>query len=159
MTENAPSYVTPGMCELTPYLMCDGAAAAIDFYVEVFGAEEVGRRFVDADGRVGHADLRIGGSQISLADVYEGFGISPKDLPDSPVTINVYVPDADAVTARAEAAGATVITPVEETFFGARRSRIRDPFGHRWMVNTHVRTVTPEEYQSAIDGFAGTSTD
>jgi PhnB protein len=156
MSETTPSYVTPGMTELTPYLICDGAAAAIDFYVEVFGAEEIGQRFVDADGKVGHADLRIGRAQISVADVYEGFGLSPADLPESPVGLSLYVADVDAVLARAEAAGGTVVSPVEETFYGARRFRLRDPFGHRWMVATHVREVTPEEYQKARDEFAGT---
>ncbi len=159
MSETYLDYVSPGMQELTPYLICEGAADAIDFYVEVFEAEEVGERFVDADGKVGHAELRIGRSMISVADVYEGFGISAKELDDSPVTLNLYVPDADAVTARAEAAGATILTPVEETFFGARRSRLRDPFGPRWMVNTHVREVSPEEYQQAVDGFAQQSLD
>lgn len=156
MSETTPTYVTPGMAELTPYLICDGAAAAIDFYVEVFGAEEIGKRFVDADGRVGHAELRIGGAQIHLADVYDGFGMSPADLPDSPVALGLYVADADAVLARAEAAGGTIVSPVEETFYGARRFRLRDPFGHRWIVATHVRDVSPEDYQKAIDEFADT---
>ena len=154
MSETPQSYVSPGMDELTPYLIIDGAAAAIDFYVEVFGATEVGKRFVDADGKVGHAELRFGGSLLALADVYEGFGISPADLPDSPVTINVYVPDVDAVTARAEAAGATILTQPEETFFGARRSRLRDPFGHRWMVSTHVRDVAPDAHDQAVTDFS-----
>jgi uncharacterized glyoxalase superfamily protein PhnB len=159
MDETELDYVSPGMAELTPYLMCDGAAAAIDFYAEVFGAEEVGERFVDADGKVGHADLRIGRAQISVADVYQGFGISPADLEDSPVTLNLYVPDVDAVAARAEAGGATIISPVEETFFGSRRCRLRDPFGHRWMVNTHVREVTDEEFRQAVTDFSTQSLD
>lgn len=156
MDEKATSHVPAGTCELTPYLMCDGAAAAIDFYVEVFEGREIGERFVDADGRVGHSEIQIGASQISVADVYEGFGTSPADMEDTPVSLNLYVPDVDAVVARAEAAGATIITPVEDTFYGARRARMRDPFGHRWLVATHVRDVSAEEYQKAIDGFAET---
>ena len=156
MSETTPSYVTPGMAVLTPYLICDGAAAAIDFYVQVFEAKEVGERFVDADGRIGHAELEIGGAQLHLADLYDGFGMSPAGLPDSPVALGLYAPDVDAALARAEAAGGTIISPVEETFYGARRFRLRDPFGHRWIVATHAHDVTPEDYEKAVEGFAQT---
>lgn len=154
MTDTTASHIPPGGQELTPYLICRDAAAAVEFYKSVFEATEISERFVDADGKVGHAELRVGGSQIFVADVYEGYGMSPADLDDVPVSLNLYVPDVDAVVARAEAAGAKVVRPVEEGFDGARSARLRDPFGHRWMVATHVRTVTPEEYQAAVDDFA-----
>ena len=148
------SYMPKGAEAVAPYLCVRGAAEAIDFYVEVFGAVEDGERFVDPDGRVGHAELRLGGSHIYLADEYPGFGMSPVDLPDSTFALYVYVPDVDAVVTRAEAKGATVLEAASETFYGTRRATLRDPFGHRWMVNTQVREVSPEEYQKAVEGFA-----
>ena len=148
------SYIPANEHAVAPYLCVRGAAEAIDFYVEVFGAVEDGERFVDPDGKVGHAELRLGDSRIYLADEYPGYGMSPVDLPDSTFALYVYVPDVDAVVTRAEAKGATILEPTQETFYGARRATLRDPFGHRWMVNTQVREVSPEEYKQAIEGFA-----
>jgi PhnB protein len=148
------SYIPEGEEAVAPYLSVRGAAEAIDFYVEVFGAVEDGERFVDPEGRVGHAELRLGGSRIYLAEESPGYGMSPVDLPDSTFSLYVYVPDVDAVVARAEAKGATILEAASETFYGTRRATLRDPFGHRWMVNTQVREVSPEEYQKAIEGFA-----
>jgi uncharacterized glyoxalase superfamily protein PhnB len=161
MTESestTTSYIPAGSHAIIPYLCCRGAAEAIDFYVAVFGATEEGDRFVDGDGKVGHAELRFGDSLVMLADEYEGFGISPADLPDSPVAINVYVPDVEAVVAAAVERGAEIRTPLEDTFYGVRRAAFRDPFGHRWIVGTQTRVATADEYADARDEFSTTTT-
>jgi PhnB protein len=156
MTDEPTSYIPAGSHAVTPYLCCRGAAAAIDFYVAVFGATEEGERFVDADGKVGHAELRFGDSLLMVADEYPGYGMSPVDLPDSPVSINLYVPDVDAVAERAVERGAKLLMPLEETFYGVRRATLRDPFGHRWMVGTQVREASAADYDKARDEFGTT---
>jgi PhnB protein len=156
MTDST-NYIPAGSHAITPYLCCRGAAEAIEFYVAVFGAAEVGERFVDAEGKVGHAELRFGDSVVMLADEYPGYGMSPVDLPDAPVSINLYVPDVDAVVERALERGAKVTTPLEETFYGVRRASLRDPFGHRWIVGTQVREVTAEDYEKAREDFSRTT--
>jgi uncharacterized glyoxalase superfamily protein PhnB len=157
MDDTIRSYIPPGGHELTPYLTCSDAAAAIDFYVKVLDATESGERFVDAAGKVGHAELTIGGAAIFLADVYEGYGMSPAGLDVVPVSLHLYVPDVDATAARAEAAGAAILEPVKDSFDGSRTCRFRDPFGHRWMLATHVHTVSSEQYRQAVDDFSHTS--
>jgi PhnB protein len=151
------SYIPAGSLAVTPYLCCRGAGDAVDWYVEVFGATEVGDRFVDADGKVGHAELRFGDSMVMVADEYEGYGMSPVDLPDPTVSINLYVPDVDAVVDRAVERGAKVTSSLEETFYGVRRAAFRDPFGHRWIVGTQVREATPDDYTKAREDFSETS--
>jgi PhnB protein len=158
MTEPTTDHIPAGSHAVTPYLCCRGAAEAIDFYVTVLGATEEGDRFVDADGKVGHAELRFGDSLVMLADEFPGYGISPVDLPDSPVAISLYVPDVDAVVAKAVEAGAKILTPLEETFYGVRRAALRDPFGHRWLVGTQVRVATPDEYAQAREDYAQATT-
>jgi len=156
MSDNL-SYIPAGDHALKPYLCVRGAAEAIDFYVEVFGAaESPEHRFVDADGKVGHAELRFGDSLMYVADEYPGYGMSPIDLPDATFSLYLHVPDCDAVTAKAEAKGATVLQGPEDTFHGSRSSTLRDPFGHRWMIVTQIRTVTTEEYEKAKSDFAQT---
>ena len=150
-------YVPAGSHVVTPYLCCRGAADAIDFYVAVFGATEVGERFVDAEGKVGHAELRFGDSAVMLAEEYPGYGMSPVDLADVPVSINLYVPDIDAVVERAIERGAKVTAPISESFHGSRGATLRDPFGHRWMVATQVREVSDEDYAKARDEFSRTT--
>jgi PhnB protein len=159
MTETTGTfgYQPAGTHTVTPYLAVHDAAAAIDFYVDVFGATESSERFVDPDGKVGHAELTIGDSHVYLSDEFPDFdAVSPRTLGGSGVALTVYVPDVDAAVARAEKAGATVLRPIEETFYGTRRATIRDPFGHRWMVGTHVRDVSDEEYKKAVDEYAET---
>jgi PhnB protein len=150
------SYIPDGSHAVTPYICCADAAAAIDFYVDVFGAREVGSRFVDAEGRVGHAELVIGDSMIYLSDPFPAIGVVAPNPEGASVGLLVYVPDVDAVVAKAEAGGARVASAVEETFYGTRRGTLVDPFGHRWLVGTHVRNVSEEEYQAAVEGFAET---
>jgi PhnB protein len=156
----APEYQPTGTHTVVPYLAVHDAAAAIAFYVDVFGATESSERFVDPDGKVGHAELVIGDSQVYLSDEFPDHdAISPRTLGGSGLALVVYVPDVDAAVARAEKAGAAVLRPIEETFYGTRRATIRDPFGHRWMVGTHVRDVSDAEYEKALDDYARSGTE
>ena len=131
--------------QVTPYLIVDGADAAIRFYSTVLGATERGR-LAGPDGKVGHAELTLGDSLIMLADEYPDMGQrGPKAIGGTPVTISVYVEDVDAVFERALGAGATSLRPVETQFYGDRAGQFEDPFGHRWSVATHVEDISPEE--------------
>ncbi len=142
--------IPQGMRTVTPHLVCAGAAKAIDFYKQAFGAVE-GGRLPAPDGRLMHAMIRIGGSAVMLVDEMPEWGaLGPKALKGSPVTIHLYVDDVDAVVARAVKAGAKVTMPVAEQFWGDRYGKLEDPFGHHWSVATHVRDVTPEEMQKAM---------
>ena len=143
--------IPDGMEGATPYLCCADAAAAIDFYRRAFGAEEK-LRLAGPDGRVGHAELMIGAATIMLADEHPEMGFrSPRALGGSPVTIHLYVPDVDALVARAEAAGATVTRPVADQFYGDRSAQLEDPFGHHWSFATHVEDVSSEELQRRFE--------
>jgi PhnB protein len=131
------------------YLCVHDAKEALDFYRRGFGATEV-MRFEAPDGKIGHAEIRIGDAEIMLADEYPGINQSPRQLGGTPVTIQLYVPDVDRFCARAVAGGATVVRPIEDEFFGDRRGVLRDPFGHVWMVATHKEDVSREEMQRRI---------
>jgi PhnB protein len=132
---------------VTPYLSVDGAAKAIDFYSKVLGATERGR-MPGPDGKIGHAELEIGGSMIMLSDAFPDMGApTPASLGGSPVTVMVYVEDVDAVFDRAIKAGAKEIAPVQDQFYGDRSGQFEDPFGHRWNVASHVEDVSPEEME------------
>jgi PhnB protein len=131
--------------QVVPYLCVDGANAAIDFYRNVFGATER-MRMPEPDGRIGHAELEIGAAVIMLSDEYPDLDVrAPKTIGGTPVTISVYVEDADDVFARAIDAGATARRPVKDQFYGDRSGQFEDPFGHRWNVATHIEDLTPEE--------------
>ncbi|HYX65033.1 MAG TPA: VOC family protein [Burkholderiales bacterium] len=143
-----------GMHSVTPHLVCAGAAQAIDFYKQAFGATELAR-LPGPQGKIMHAAVRIGDSTVMLADEMPEYGsLGPKSLKGSPVTIHLYVPDADAFVARAAKAGAKVTMPVAEQFWGDRYGRIEDPFGHHWSVATHVRDVSGEEMKQAMQKMA-----
>jgi PhnB protein len=132
---------------VTPYLSIDGAAKAIDFYRDIFGATER-VRMAGPDGKVGHAELDIGNSVIMLSDAFPDMGApTPKALGGSPVFLMVYVADVDDVHKRALAAGAKEIAPVTDQFYGDRSGQFEDPFGHRWNVATHVEDVPPDEME------------
>jgi len=138
------------MRSVTPHLVCAGAAQAIEFYKKAFGAVEEAR-LPGPDGKLMHALIRIGDSQIMLADEMPEWGaLGPKALKGSPVTIHLYVDDADAFAKRAAAAGAKITMPVDDQFWGDRYGKLEDPFGHQWSVGTHVRDVSPEEMQRAM---------
>ena len=142
--------VPDGYPRVTPYLVVDGGSAAIDFYCEVLGAAE--RMRMPAPGeKVGHAELEIGDSLIMLADEYPDMNAhGPKTVGGTPVTLHVYVEDADAVFERAVEAGAKALRPVEDRFYGDRSGEFEDPFGHRWSVATHVEDVPPEEMEKRM---------
>jgi PhnB protein len=131
---------------VTPYLSVNGAAAALDFYRDVFGATERGDRFIQEDGRIGHAEFQVGDSLIMIADEFPEIDFrSPQSVGGTPVTMHVYVEDVDAVFARAIEAGAIVRREVVNEFYGDRIGQFEDPFGHRWSVASRVESVSPEE--------------
>lgn len=130
---------------VTPYLMVDGAAKAIEFYAKAFGAKEA-LRLPMPDGRIGHAEVSIGDSRIMLADEYPEMNAkAPKAYGGSPVHIHLYVTDVDAVAKSALAAGAKELRPVQDQFYGDRTGSFQDPFGHVWHVATHIEDVPPDE--------------
>ena len=150
MNTPATQPIPHGMHTITPHLVCDGAAAAIEFYKEAFGAVEV-FRLAGPDGKLVHAMVRIGDSALMLVDLFEQMGVKgPRQLGGSPVTIHLSVPDADASARRAQAAGATLRMPVTEMFWGARYGVLQDPFGHFWSVATQVRDLSPAEIGEAM---------
>lgn len=133
------------MPALTPHLVIDGAAAAIAFYREAFGAVEL-MRLPGPAGRLMHVSLRIGDSMLMLADEFPGCDATgPMKLGGSPVVLHLNVDDVDAVFARAVRAGATATMPVADMFWGDRYGQVTDPFGHRWSIGTHQRDMTVEE--------------
>jgi uncharacterized glyoxalase superfamily protein PhnB len=141
---------TSRISSLSPYLICDGAAEAIEFYKRAFGAEEM-VRLPAPDGRLMHACLRINGATVMLSDAFAEHGmVSPTALKGSPVTIHLMVSDVDAAFARAVEAGATVTMELADQFWGDRYGSVRDPFGHNWSMATPVRDMTPEEIQAAM---------
>ena len=139
-------HIPEGYHSVTPYLIFKGAAAAIDFYKKVFGATEL-FRMPDASGKlVGHAEIKIGDSHIMMADEYPEMGyLSPQTLGGTPVSILLYVEDVDSTVPRAVAAGAKLLQPIKDQFYGDRSGTLHDPFGHVWTIATHIRDVSPEE--------------
>lgn len=134
-----------GYHSITPYLVVNGAVKAIDFYKEVLGAKEV-MRLTQPDGRIGHAELRIGDSTIMLADEFPEMDIrGPKSYGGTAVNLLVYVDDVDAVYDKAVEAGAEPHRPVHDQFYGDRSGVVIDPFGHSWSIATHIEDVSPEE--------------
>jgi PhnB protein len=147
--------VPDGYHTVTPYLIVNGASAAIDFYKKAFGAEELFRMPMPG-GRVGHAEMKIGDSRIMLADEFpEMDARGPKSLGGTPVSILLYVNDCDAVFNRAVAAGAKVKRPIKDQFYGDRSGVIEDPFGHAWSIATHKEDVSSEEMQRRMKSMGG----
>ncbi len=143
--------IPEGMHTVTPHLVCAGAADAIEFYKKAFNAEELVRIPGPEPGKLVHAHIRIGDSSVMLADEFPDWNsFGPKTLKGTPVTIHLYVEDADAFVQRAVEVGAKVIMPVTDMFWGDRYGVIEDPFGHHWSVATHMREVTPEELQEGM---------
>lgn len=137
--------IPEGYHNVTPYIIVKGAAKALEFYKKAFGAEEL-MCMSDPDGGIAHAEFRIGDSPIMLADENPEWGNrSPQSLNGSPVIIHLYVNDVDKVAASAIAAGAKVLMPVQDQFYGDRSGRFQDPFGHLWIVSTHKEDLSPEE--------------
>ena len=137
--------IPDGYPRVTPYLIVDGASAAIEFYRAVLGATER-MRMAAPDDKIGHAELQIGDSVIMLADEHPDMDArGPKTVGGTPVALHVYVEDADTAFDRAVEAGARALRPVENKFYGDRSGEFEDPFGHRWSVATHVEDVPPDE--------------
>jgi PhnB protein len=143
---------------VTPYLIIEGAAAAIEFYKQAFGAKEL-FRFPAPEGKIGHAEIKIGDSPIMLADAYPDMGYNgPKSLGGSPVSLMIYVENVDTVFNQAVEAGATVKEAVSDKFYGDRIGSLIDPFGHVWHVSTHKEDVSLEEMEKrAKAASAGSS--
>ncbi len=141
---------------IVPYLMIDGASAAIDFYSAAFGAEEQ-YRMPMPDGKIGHAEIVVNGASVFLADAPDdmpGSGANPTKLGGSSVLLHQYVADVDATVAKAVVAGAAVVRAPEDQFYGDRAAMVSDPFGHLWSFHTHIRDMTPDEMQRAMEQLA-----
>jgi PhnB protein len=137
--------IPEGYPRVTPYLIVDGASAAIDFYSSVLGATER-MRMDGPDGRIGHAEVAIGDSVVMLADENPDMNArGPRSVGGTPVSLMVYVEDVDDVFGRALEAGAKEMRPVEDQFYGDRLGAFEDPFGHEWNVASHIEDVSPEE--------------
>ncbi|MEX0696168.1 MAG: VOC family protein [Dongiaceae bacterium] len=153
VTRKAPKKVRAipkGYRSVTPYLVLGNAVQAIEFYKQAFGAVEIMRMAAPSAGKLVHAELKIGGSIVMLGDDMGGGGMrAPTSLGGAGAAVFLYVKDADATFARAVRAGATVIRPLADMFWGDRYGRLRDPFGHVWEIATHLRDVSPAEMQKA----------
>jgi uncharacterized glyoxalase superfamily protein PhnB len=145
--------IPPGQEHLIPHLVCERCSEAIEFYKKAFGAEELGRMPAPDGRRIMHAALRIGKSVLFLADDFPeycgGKASSPLALKGTPVSIHHYVENCDAAIKRAQEAGATVVMPATDMFWGDRYGVVTDPYGHKWSFGTHVKDVSPEEMQAA----------
>lgn len=150
MTQTSTKNLPEGITSVTPHLVCAGAADAIEFYKKAFGAEEM-MRLPGQDGKLMHACIKINGSAVFLVDEFCEMGaVGPKTLKGTPVSIHLFVDDADAFAARAVEAGAKVLMPVADMFWGDRYGVLEDPFGHHWAVATHGRQMSVEEIQAAL---------
>jgi PhnB protein len=148
--------IPDGYHSVTPYLIIGRGKAgeAIDFYTRAFNAKEI-MRMPGSEGGIVHAEIQLGDSKIMLADEapkMDAYG--PDHFKGSPVTLFVYVPDVDATTKQATAAGATVVRPLADQFYGDRNASLTDPFGHRWCLATHVRDVSKEEMEQHMHASA-----
>ncbi len=148
--------IPPGHENLIPHLVCSPCAEAIEFYKRAFGAEEVHRMIEPGGQRIMHASLRLGTGFLFLNDDMPefngGHSLSAIALKGTPATFHQYVTDCDAAIRRAEQAGATVLMPAADMFWGDRYGIVADPYGHKWAFATHVKDLTPEQMQSAMAG-------
>ena len=139
--------IPEGYHSVTPYLIIRGAAEAIEFYKKAFGAVEL-FRFPSPDGKVGHAEIKIGDSPVMLADEYPDMGYKgPQSIGGSPVSLMIYVEDVDTIFNQAVTAGATVKEALQDKFYGDRLGTVIDPFGHIWHLSTHKEDVSLEEME------------
>ena len=146
------SYIPKDYHSVTPYLVIKGAAQAIEYYKKVFGATEL-FRMNGPDGKVGHAELKIGDSHLMLADENPSMGTghaSASTIGASPVSLYLYLPNVDQVVERAAKEGAKILKPVQDQFYGDRNGFIQDPFGHLWGIATHVEDVSPKDMEERM---------
>ncbi|MBC7964126.1 MAG: VOC family protein [Steroidobacteraceae bacterium] len=149
--------IPDGYHTATPYLVITNAGQAIEFYKEAFGATE-SMRLAAPDGKVMHAEIMIGDSPIMLCDECPDWNaFSPQTIGGTAVSIVLYVEDVDGVVERAVAAGAKLLMPVEDQFWGDRMGTVADPFGHKWSIATHKEDVTPEEINTRAKALFGTA--
>ncbi len=150
MSEKAADSL-PVIRDVYPYLCVHDAAAALDFYTRVFGAEEV-MRLTDQQGRVAHAELRLGPALLMLVDEHPEYGIrGPLTFGGTGTTIHLHVDDVDTLTDRARTAGAPVLREPTDYGHGERQSRVRDPFGHEWLLGHGLEAVTPEQIKPRFE--------
>src|SRR5258706_218374 len=153
--KSTTNYIPEGYHTLTPYLIVSGAGRAIEFYKQAFGATEL-VRMPGPGGKIIHAGLEVGDSRLMLADEHpEMDARGPQSIGGTPVGLAVYFPDVDAVTARAVSAGAKLLRPVQDQFYGDRSGTILDPFGHKWTIATHKEDLSPEEIQKRATALFG----
>lgn len=141
---NAVSPIPPGFGSVTPHLKIKGASEAIEFYKRAFGAEER-MRMPMPDGKIAHAELKIGDAIVMLCDEAPQWGVFGPGPQGAGVGMHLYVEDCDALTAQAVAAGAKVTMPLNDTFWGDRFGKVVDPFGHEWSIATRIEEISPEE--------------
>jgi PhnB protein len=147
--------IPEGYHTVTPYLVITNAGKAIEFYKEAFGATEC-MRLATPDGKVMHAEIKIGDSPIMLCDECPDWNsLSPQTIGGTAVSIVLYVEDVDAVVKRAVEAGAKLLMPVADQFWGDRMGSVTDPFGHKWSIATHTEDVSPEEISTRAKAFFG----
>ena len=144
--------IPEGYHSLTPYLVMNGAAEAMEYYKKAFGAVELFR--MDHEGKIGHAEMKIGDSPFMLADEQEQFK-GPKSLGGTPVSLMIYVDDVDTIYPQAIREGGTELKPLQDQFYGDRSGTLVDPFGHVWTVATHKEDVTPEEMDKRLAALHG----
>ena len=157
MAQTKVKAIPEGMHTVTPYLTCEGASEAIAFYIKAFDAVEI-NRLTGTDGKIMNAMIRIGDSALMVMDAYpEMKAFGPKTLKGSPVTIHLQVENTDAVVKKAVAAGATLVMPAADMFWGDRFAALADPFGHKWSVATHMRDVSQAEMQKGAAGMQPTA--
>ncbi len=141
--------IPDGYHSVTPYLSIKGAAEAIEYYKKAFGATELFR--MEHEGKIGHAEIKIGDSPIMLSDEYPEMGFnSPKTLGGTPIGIMIYVEDVDTIFSQAIKAGGVELKPLQDQFYGDRSGTLTDPFGHVWTVATHKEDVAPEEMEKRM---------
>ncbi|HEX6717323.1 MAG TPA: VOC family protein [Pyrinomonadaceae bacterium] len=154
MSSPVPQPETNPIRSMTLHICVAGASAAIDFYREAFGAKEL-MRLTEPDGKIGHAELQIGNTSLSISDEYPDYGtLSPQTIGGSSVKIHLDVSDVDTFVEQAIKAGATLVRPIQDQFYGDRSGQIADPFGYTWIVATHQRDVPVEEMQKELDKWA-----
>ncbi|MGD0366658.1 MAG: VOC family protein [Acidobacteriaceae bacterium] len=142
--------IPEGYHSIQPYLHIRGAAQAIEFYKRAFGATEI-MRMEQPDGRLGHAEIRLGDSVVMLADEYPERGIhGPEHYGGAPMTLMFYTEDCDRIYQNALAAGAKSVREPTDQFYGDRMAGIEDPFGFQWYIATHIKDVSPEEMEAAM---------